>query len=136
VKGRKRHVLVDTLGLVWAVVVHPADVQDRVGARQVFQRVTKRQLPRVRRVWADGGYTGTLVTWVRKTLGWLIDIVQRRDDATGFELLPHRWIVERNFAWFGHYRRLSLDYEFNLTTSEMMVYLAMSHLMLKRLARA
>jgi putative transposase len=116
-------------------VVHPADVQDRVGARAVFQRVTKRVLARVRRVWADAGYTGTLVTWVQQTLGWIVEIVHRRADAVGFELLPHRWIVERDFAWFGHFRRLSVDYEFHLKTSETMIYLAMSHLMLRRLAR-
>lgn len=128
--------LVDTLGLLWAVVVHPADVQDRVGARAVFQRVTKRVLTRVRRVWADAGYLGTLVTWVQQTLGWVLQIVPRRTEAVGFELLPHRWIVERNFAWFGHFRRLSLDYEFHPHVVETMIYLAMSHLMLKRLARA
>jgi putative transposase len=116
-------------------VVHPADVQDRDGAKWVFRKVTRRWLNRVRRIWADGIYTGTFVTWVWQQYRWLVDIVKKRDDATTFEVLPHRWIVERTFAWFGHYRRLSKDYEFHPTTGETMIYLAMSHLMLKRLAR-
>jgi len=116
-------------------VVHPADVQDRDGARQVFRQVTRRVLSRVRRVWADGIYAGKFVDWVHRHYRWVVDIVSKRKEATSFEVLPHRWIVERTFAWFGHYRRLSKDYEFHPRTSETMIYLAMSHLMLKRLAR-
>ena len=117
------------------MVVHPADIQDRDGARQVLRKVTRKMLHRVRRIWADGIYKGPFVEWVRKTYRWMVDIVKKREEATGFEVLPHRWIVERTFAWFGHYRRLSKDYEFHPSTSENMIYLAMSHLMLKRLAR-
>ncbi len=116
-------------------MVHPADVQDRDGARQVFRQVTRRVLSRVRRVWADGIYAGKFVDWVHRHYRWVVDIVSKRKEATSFEVLPQRWIVERTFAWFGHYRRLSKDYEFHPRTSETMIYLAMSHLMLKRLAR-
>ncbi len=117
------------------MVVHPADVQDRDGARQLLRRVTRRGLPRVRKLWADAGYGGALVAWIHRQFRWVVDIVKKRKEATGFEVLPHRWIVERTFAWFGHYRRLSKDYEFHPSTSETMIYLAMSHVMLKRLAR-
>jgi len=135
VKGRKRHLLVDTLGLIWVVLVHPADVQDHTGAYQVLRQVKRRWLPRVERIWADGIYKGKFVEWVKTQYRWSVEIVKKREEATGFEVLPHRWIVERTFAWFGDYRRLSKDYEFHPSTSENMIYLAMSHLMLKRLAR-
>jgi len=132
VNGRKRHLLVDTLGLILAVVVHPADVQDRDGARLVFERV-RGWLPRLKLVWADGGYAGKLVSWVTSSFSWVLEIVKRSDDAQGFEVLPRRWVVERTFGWFNRYRRLSKDYEYLTQSSEAMICISMIHLMLRRL---
>ena len=132
-KGRKRHIVVDTLGLILNCVVHPADVQDRDGAKLVLEDLAKR-FPRLRRIWADGGYTGELLEQVKDWGKWVLEIVKKADKTAGFQLLPHRWIVERTFAWLGRYRRLSKDYEVFIETSETMIRLAMIRLMLKRLA--
>ena len=136
VNGVKRHILVDTLGLVLAVVVHPANIQDRDGAKAVF---AKAQLtgpwPRMSRVWADGGYAGKLIKWVAWFCGWLLEIVKRNDDVKGFKLLPKRWVVERTFSWLSNYRRLSKHYEYWNETGEAMIYVAMIHVMLRRLAK-
>lgn len=134
VKGRKRHILVDTMGLLLSVVVLAANIQDRDGAKTVCTHA-RRKLPRLRLLWADGGYAGKLVDWVYDTCHWLLTIIKRSDTAKGFVLLPRRWVVERTFAWLGNYRRLSKDYEFLPATSEAMIYLAMSHVMVRRLAR-
>ena len=131
--GRKRHILVDTLGLLLAVIVHAADIQDRDGAKLVLTYLAG-WLPRLRLVWADGGYAGKLVDWVQQTYGWVLDIVRRTDHEPGFEVLPKRWIVERTFGWLNRYRRLSKDYEERIEVSEAFVYVAMIHLMLRRLA--
>jgi putative transposase len=133
VSGIKRHLLVDTLGLVLCVLVLTANIQDRDGARTLLAKV-KGQFPRLRKIWADGGYTGTLVDWVKSLCGWVLEIVKRSDGAKGFEVLPHRWIVERTFGWFNWTRRLSKDYERLAASGEAMVYLAMLPLMTKRLA--
>jgi putative transposase len=133
IKGRKRHILVDTLGLIWALVVHSASVQDRDGAKTLLNTV-RGQLPRLKRIWADGGYAGQLVEWVKTTCRWVLDIVKRSEDVKGFQVLPHRWIVERTFAWLGQYRRLSKDYERLPQSSEAMIYFAMCRLMVRRLA--
>jgi len=136
VKGRKRHVVVDTLGLLLLVVVLTADVQDRDGAKEVLQQLhRKRTWPRLRLIWADGGYRGKLVTWVQRTFAYLLQIVKRNQDTAGFQLLPRRWVVERTFGWLNNYRRLSKDYEELPQTSEAFIYLAMSHLMVRRLAK-
>lgn len=135
VKGRKRHILVDTMGLLLTVLVLAANVQDRDAAKQVCKR-SRRNLPRLRLLWADGGYAGKLVDWLYDTCHWLLTIIKRSDTAKGFELLPRRWVVERTFAWLGNYRRLSKDYEYLPATSEALIYLAMSHLMLRRLTRS
>ncbi len=135
VKGRKRHLAVDTLGLLLAVVVHSAALQDRAGAKLVLAALAAGGFPRLRLVWADGGYRGKLVAWVREHCGWLLQIVKRNDDVKGFQVLPRRWVVERTFAWLGRYRRLSKDYEYLTASSEAMIYVAMIHLMLVRLAR-
>lgn len=132
--GRKRHILVDTLGLVLMVVVHAANIQDRDGAKLVLARIAQ-ALPRLKLIWADGGYAGQLIEWVKATCHWLLEIVKRSDDVKGFQVLPHRWVVERTFAWLGRYRRLSKDYEYCPETSEAMVYAAMIHVMVRRLAR-
>jgi putative transposase len=133
VKGRKRHIVVDTLGMILHCVVHPADVQDRDGAELVLKDLAG-QFPRLRKVWADGGYAGQLLEKAKAWGKWVLEIVKRSDKAQGFEVLPHRWIVERTFGWLGRYRRLSKDYEFLTATSEAMIRLAMIRLMVKRLA--
>ena len=96
------------LGLLLAVVVHPADIQDRDGAKLVLAKVRGRR-PRLQLVWADGGYAGQLVDWVRTQCGWLLQTVLRPVGVKGFVLLPRRWVVERTFGWLGRYRRLSKD---------------------------
>ena len=136
VNGRKRHVLVDTLGLVLLVLVLPANVQDRDAARQVlalfFRRKPRR---RVRRIWADGGYAGTLLGWAQQCWRCTVAMVKRREAHT-FQVLPRRWVVERTFGWRSRYRRLNRDYERQAATGEAMVYLAMIRLMVRRLAKA
>ena len=108
-KGRKRHLVVDTEGLLLAVAVHPANLQDRDGARLVLARLRHR-FPRLQHLWADAGYTGPkLGDWVRETTDWTLEIVRRAEPGTGFQVLPRRWVVERTFAWLGRYRRLILQ---------------------------
>ena len=131
--GRKRHILVDTLGLLLVVVVHPANIQDSDGAKLVLRRALGR-FPRLRRIWADQGYKAHLLEWAQAAGGWVIDIVRRPEGTTGFRVLPRRWVAERTFAWLGRCRRLSKDYEGLPETSEAWVQVAMIHLMLKRLA--
>ena len=134
VKGRKRHLVVDTLGLPLKVVVHAADIQDRDGARQVLDRLQD-DFPRLR--WGDGGYQGPkLGDWVQRQGTWQLHIVRRDPDAEGFEVLPKRWIVERTFAWLGRHRHLSKDYEGCVDSSEAWIHIAMARCMLKRLTLA
>jgi putative transposase len=133
VKGRKRHILVDTIGLLLTVVVHAANIQDRDGAKLVLEK-TRGKFLRLTLIWADGGYAGKLIEWVKETCGWLLEIVKRSDDVPGFVVLPRRWVVERTFGWLGRCRRLSKDYEEQTESSEAMIHLAMIQLMLKRLA--
>jgi len=120
------------LGLLLAVVVHPAHIQDRDGAKLVLPKLVGK-FSRLKVIWADGGYAGQLIEWTREWGHWILAIVKRRDGVTGFEVLPKRWIVERTFAWFGRYRRLSKDYETLTESSEATIHLAMIHLMLRRL---
>jgi len=134
IMGRKRHLLVDTLGLLLVVVVLGAQIQDREGAKAVFLRA-KRQFPRLRLIWADGGYRGHLVRWTKATCGWVLQIVKRTDDQRGFVVLPRRWVVERTFGWLNKWRRLSKDYEVLPQTSEAMIQVAMITLMVRRLSR-
>jgi putative transposase len=115
-----------------AVVVHAANIQDRDGAKLVLVKLVG-QFRRLRVIWADGGYAGQLIDWTRELGRWVLQIVKRRDDLSGFVVLPKRWIVERTFAWLGRYRRLSKDYETLTTSSESVIYLAMIHLMIRRL---
>jgi putative transposase len=135
VKGRKRHLLVDTLGLIWGLVVHSGSVQDRDGAKLVLEKVTGK-LPRLERIWADGGDAGKLIEWVQQACGWVLEIVKRDDDIKGFKILPKRWIVERTFGWFGWYRRLSKDDEQRTDNSEAMILVCMIHRMLRQLKPA
>lgn len=134
INGRKRHVLVDTLGNVLVVVVHPAGIADCTGATAVFERLPLMWQRRLQIVWADGGYEGALWVWIYTWFKIVLAIVKRAADQTGFVVLPTRWIVERTFAWLGRYRRLSKDYEHCPKSSEGMVYAAAIHLLLKRLA--
>jgi putative transposase len=128
--GRKRHIVVDTLGLILAVMVHAADIQDRDGGRLVLQRMSG-FFPRLELIWADGGYAGQFVLWALATFSWVIQIVKRPDEK--FVLLKHRWIVERTFGWLGHYRRLSKDFEHHPQSSETRILIAMMNLMLHRI---
>jgi putative transposase len=135
VSGRKRHLLVDTLGLVLWVMVLPANIQDRDGARKLLSAYFGQQRYRpIKHVWADGGYAGALVAWAQKLWRCTIEIVKRTDAHT-FRVLPRRWVVERTFGWLGRYRRLNRDYERQAQTGEVMVYLAMIRLMLARLVK-
>ena len=133
VNGRKRHILVDTLGLLLTVVVTVASVQDRDGARLLLRR-----LPgggkKLRKIWVDGGYAGQLVEWVAKRFAFCLAVVLRPKERKGFVLLPRRWGVERTFGWLNHSRRLSKSYERLTRTDESWVYIAMTRLMLERLA--
>lgn len=126
--------MVDTLGLILAVVVHAADLQDRDGAKLVLRKL-RGVYPRLKRIWADGGYAGPLIEWTKSLGGWMLEIVKRSDSVVGFAVLPKRWIVERTFAWIGRYRRMSKDYEVLPATSESMIHLVMINVMVHRLAR-
>jgi putative transposase len=167
IKGRKRHLLVDTQGLVLEVRLHSAEIQDREGIKLVLEPSSPDRLPRLSPVWLDAGYTGQDkgAGWVRKVLGWTAEIVRhppkiapegvmrawvREFDKEGIAIdldkllpekgpnrpfLPKRWIVERTFAWLSQNRRLSKDYERLPESSEAFIYVAMSRLMVRRLAR-
>jgi transposase len=137
VTGRKRHVVVDTMGLLLAVAVTGAQVQDVAGARLVLAKLLNRQFGgwgRLQLIWADGGYRGSLVSWAKSVLGWTLAIVEKLEGQVGFQVLPRRWVVERTFAWLTRNRRLARDYERLPATSEAFIYVAMIRLMVKRLA--
>lgn len=136
VTGRKRHLIVDTMGLILAVVVHTAGLQDYEGARLVLMRM-KEKFSRLKVIWGDSAYgRDSLPAWVKMTFGWLLQTILRPVLAKGFVVLPKRWIVERTFAWLGRYRRHSKDYERTTESSEAMISISMIHLMSRRLARA
>ena len=113
-------------------MVHSAGIQDRVGARAVLMRLFRR-FDTVVKVFADGGYTGTLIEWAKAMFGYDVEVVKRNEMHT-FKVLPKRWIVERNFAWMGWSRRLSKDYELCPTSSETMIWISFAHTLLKRYA--
>lgn len=125
--GRKRHLLVDTLGLIWGLAVLPAAPTDWDGAVEVFKRVGE-GLPRLARVWADAAYRA-LAGWVAANARWVLDIVTKRPGQTTFEVQKWRWVVERTFGWFNRYRRLSKDYEHNPKSSEAWIYITAIHRM-------
>ncbi len=157
--GRKRHLLVDTEGLLLAVNVHPADVMDRDGIKLVLDEPTRARLPRMRHLWLDSGYNGRGKgsDWVQTVVGWTVQVLRAVHrfkrywvpndippdqidwsqylPTPGFHVLSRRWVVERTFAWLLFNRRLSRDYERLCTTSETWIYLAMIRVMLRRLAR-
>ena len=132
VKGRKRHILVDTQGLLLKAVVHAADIQDRDGGRQLVDSLNLEDWPRLRKLWADAGYRGSFEDWVTARTGWSVEIVEKPLGG-GFQVLPRRWVVERTFAWLGKFRRLSKDYEALPQSEETWIYLGMTNLMLARL---
>jgi transposase len=157
VKGRKRHLLVDTQGLVLQVLVHAAGLADRDGGQHLLEACQAaspiplaERYPRLHHLWVDAGSRGRFVAWVKAPLGWSVEVVQHwwtgvakvgvapgqepPEKPRGFPVLKWRWIVERTFAWLDGYRRLSKDYAYLPETSEAMVYPAMSRLMLARLA--
>jgi putative transposase len=135
--GRKRHIVVDTLGLLLIVIVHSAGIQDRIGGMLTLQRLFDRikrsvynRWCRLKLIWADGAYAHIVET-VRKQYGWKLEIVRRPVDAKGFQVLPRRWVVERTFGWLGRYRRLARDFEHTVPSSEAMAYVASIRRMLK-----
>ncbi len=125
--------LVDTLGLIWGLVVLPANVHDRDGAKTLLQRV-RGKLPRLQVIWADGAYAA-LVSWVQEAFGWLLTTILRPVGVKGYVHLPHRWIVERTFGWLGRYRRLSKDYEHDPQNSETWIYVSAIHRMSRYLLK-
>jgi putative transposase len=131
VNGRKRHILVDTMGNLLKVCGHSADIQDRDGAKRLLHNLPLMLRLRLQKIWADQGYSGVLWTWCHAHLQVDLEVVSRPLGQKGFAVLPRRWVVERTFSWFGNYRRLSKDYEENLSASEGMIYLASIHRMLR-----
>ncbi|MEU8927732.1 IS5 family transposase [Kitasatospora sp. NPDC048545] len=134
VNGRKRHIVVDTLGLLLTVMVTAASVTDRDAGQTLLARIRARHW-RITLVWADGGYTGRLVDLARDAWRIALTVVRRTDDTTGFTVLPKRWLVERTFAWLMHSRRLARDYEGRTDSAEAMIRWSMTMVMSRRLAR-
>jgi len=146
VNGRKRHLLVDTLGFVLKATVHSADIMDRDGVLLLLEPL-RGLFPRLEQVWVDMGYRGKVLNWIREHLGWRVEVVQKPrrwgwypidvepPPMPAFTVLPRRWVVERSFAWLGRYRRMSKDYEYLTATSESLIYAAMSRLLLRRLTQ-
>lgn len=133
INGRKRHILVDTLGLLLTVVVTVGSVQDRDGARMLLSNLPG-SCKKLRKIWVDGGYSGQLVSWVTEQFKFCLAVVLRPKESKKFVLLPRRWVVERTFGWLNHSRRLSKSYERLMKTDETWVYIAMIRIMLNRLA--
>lgn len=136
--GRKRHIVVDTMGMILAVVVHAADIQDPHGALLVLQSLVG-HAPRLKKIWADGIYGlygGLVANWVKEKLGCVLEIVKPPEGTKGFTVLPRRWVVERTFSWLSRSRRLSRDYERTTESGEAMIYIRMTQLMVRRLAAA
>ncbi|MDP9847581.1 putative transposase [Streptosporangium lutulentum] len=148
--GRKRHLIVDTLGIVLKARVSAANVDDRIGATLLLHDI-RQDFPRLRHCWADQGYRGPFLEWARQVAGITVQVVARRDGGMRhtwapvgapprivprFAVVPRRWVVERTYAWLGRYRRLAKDYEYLPATSENTIYLAMGFTLLRRLTRA
>jgi putative transposase len=136
VKGRKRHIVVDTLGLLLAVAVTSAAVDDAAGAQRVLGQLGRTDYRRLRKVWADSKYHNyQLYAWIKRHAGgcWELEIKSRPPGSKGFVLIPRRWVVERTFAWMNNYRALSKDYQKDVRSSEAVVKVCMIHVMLRRL---
>lgn len=147
ISGRKRHLLVDSGGLVSGVVVHEGNIADRDGAKLLLGKAAEK-LPRMEKVWADRGYNGKIGEWMKERLGWTLEIVKppRRwvrvplgeeppPYPRGFIVIPRRWVIERTFAWILRNRRMSRDYEFLAESTEALIYVAMIRLMVRRMAK-
>jgi transposase len=135
VKGRKRHIVTDTLGLLVGLIVHGANIQDRDGARALL-RAIRQAFPWLRHLFADGGYAGPKLKSALAKLGdWTLEIVKRSDRAEGFEIIPKRWVVERTFAWLGRCRRLAKDFEKTIASAEAWILIAHIRLVSRRIAR-
>jgi len=135
IKGRKRHILTDTTGLMVGLVVHPANIQDRDGAVPLLMSI-RRFYPFLRHVFADGGYAGDKLKQALKGKGnWTIEIVRRCDKQKGFKVLPRRWVVERTFAWLGRCRRLAKDFEATIESATAWILIAHIRILIRRLAR-
>lgn len=137
VSGRKRNLIVDTLGLVMLAKVTPANVQDVHAGKQTLQALLERpaQLTRLQTIFADGGYRGELVEWVKEHMHVNLSIVLKKEGQKGFQALPKRWVIERTNAWISRNRRLARDYERLVASSESFIYTVMTRLGLRRLAR-
>ena len=129
IKGVKRHIVVDVLGLIIGIIVHSAAIQDRDGAKQLLLRV-KDRLPRVKIIWADNGYSGELIKWVENETGWTLEIV-KRSEPHKFKILPKRWIVERTFGWLMHWRIMNRHHERKHDTGENIIRIIMIKNMLR-----
>jgi putative transposase len=136
INGRKRHILVDTLGLLLAVVVTTAALDDGAAAPQVVSRLDPKDYPRLKKLWGDNKYHNhSFRAWLAlHRPGWDLEVKSREPGVKGFAVLPKRWVVERAFAWLGRCRRLSKDYEHRTDSSESMIRISSLHLMLRRLA--
>lgn len=137
ITGRKRNIAVDSLGLLLAVTVTIASVDDAYAARPVMRQLTESRQPRLQVIWADSKYHNhALRSWIarQKNLNWELEVIRRPKGAKGFVLLPKRWVVERTFSWLGRWRRLSRDYEHRTDSSEAMIHVASIGRMLRRLA--
>jgi transposase len=135
VKGKKRHLLVDTLGLILAIAVHPANLQDRDGALLVLDRHTRRLFAFLQTIFADGAYGGEKLSRAMNAASWKIEVVKPPPNQKGFEVIPRRWVVERTIAWINRCRRLAKDYENLNRTAIAFIRLASIRLMLRRLTR-
>ncbi len=135
IKGRKRHIVTDTLGLMVGLIVHSADIQDRDGAPELLNSI-RHAFPWLRHVFADGGYAGPKLRGKLAKCGdWTMEIVKRSDTAKGFEIIPRRWVVERTFAWLNRCRRLAKDWEKTIASAEAWITIAHIRLVTRRLAR-
>lgn len=135
IKGRKRHIVTDTLGFLVGSVIHEANIQDRDGAPEVLKSIRYR-FPWLRHVFADGGYAGPKLRNALKNHGkWTLEIVKRSDKAQGFEALPRRWVVERTFAWLGRCRRLAKDWEKSIESARAWLLLASIRMLTRRIVR-
>ncbi len=133
INGRPRHLICDTIGLLLMINVTAGDVTDRQAAADMLSALRDR-FPTITRLWADSGYTGTLITWDLSMLHLVVTVIKRTDDVSGFVVLPRRWVVERTFAWLLHSRRLARDYERRPDSSEAVIRWSMTRLMTRRLA--
>ncbi len=135
IKGRKRHIVTDTLGLMLFVLIHATNIQDRDGACDLIKAIRYR-FPWLRHIFADGAYAGQKLRAELERHGdWTIEIIKRSDIANGFEVLPRRWVVERTFAWLGRCRRLAKDWERTIESSTAWAFIASIRIMTRRLAR-